>query len=271
MLDTPRRARLLADARHTAGKLPRTEPFKIHNISETTGYRIIKEGTARRSQKVHNRGRKQVLAQYECEAIEAVEDANFGFASSSHFKVAKTIGIANGSERAIQRNIKLQEVQRTAVRTNQCPSTFCDMAVSINSVQLSLPQAIIAGFFLVLGFLYFAFQISELTRVLLSTFVTPGKPLTSFGPRGSWALITGASDLGIKWEMNPPTSPDLNPIETIWRIIKQRLKSRGVIFEEAVLRRAIQEEWDKITLDEINRAEMGVLSPIKGVCSIAGI
>ena len=60
--------------------------------------------------------------------------------------------------------------------------------------------------------------------------------------------------LGIQWEMNPPNSPDLNPIETIWRIIKQRLKSRGVIFEEAVLRRAIQEEWDKITLDEINRA-----------------
>ncbi len=60
--------------------------------------------------------------------------------------------------------------------------------------------------------------------------------------------------LGIQWEMNPPNSPDLNPIETIWRIIKQRLKSRGVIFEEAVLRRAIQEEWDKITLDEINKA-----------------
>ncbi|KAF7507204.1 hypothetical protein GJ744_010886 [Endocarpon pusillum] len=60
--------------------------------------------------------------------------------------------------------------------------------------------------------------------------------------------------LNIQWEMNPPNSPDLNPIETIWRIIKQRLKSRGVIFEEAVLRRAIQEEWDKITLDEINRA-----------------
>ena len=54
--------------------------------------------------------------------------------------------------------------------------------------------------------------------------------------------------------MNPVNSPDLNPIETIWRIIKQRLKSRGVIFEEAVLCRAIQEEWDKITLDEINRA-----------------
>ena len=54
--------------------------------------------------------------------------------------------------------------------------------------------------------------------------------------------------------MNPVNSPDLNPIETIWRIIKQYLKSRGVIFEEVMLRRAIQEEWDKITLDDINKA-----------------
>ena len=33
--------------------------------------------------------------------------------------------------------------------------------------------------------------------------------------------------LGIKWEANPPESPDLNPIETIWRTVKQRLKNRG--------------------------------------------
>ena len=59
--------------------------------------------------------------------------------------------------------------------------------------------------------------------------------------------------LGIQWEMNPPNSSDLNPIKTIWRIIKQRLKSRGVIFEEAILCRAIQEEWDKITIKEINK------------------
>jgi transposase len=60
--------------------------------------------------------------------------------------------------------------------------------------------------------------------------------------------------LGIKWEANPPESPDLNPIETIWRMVKQRLKNQGPIFETAELRRAIQEEWDKITLEEINKA-----------------
>jgi hypothetical protein len=106
MLDTPRRARLLADARHTAGKLPRTELFKIHNIPKSTGYQIIKEATVRRSKRIHNRGRKRVFAPYEYEAIKAVEDANFGFALSSHLKVARTISITNGCERAIQQNMK---------------------------------------------------------------------------------------------------------------------------------------------------------------------
>lgn len=68
------------------------------------------------------------------------------------------------------------------------------MAVSVNSVQLSPLQAIFAGFFLALGILYFAFQVVQFVRVLFSTFVTSGKPLKMFGPRGSWALVTGASD-----------------------------------------------------------------------------
>jgi hypothetical protein len=60
--------------------------------------------------------------------------------------------------------------------------------------------------------------------------------------------------LGINCESNPPESPDLSPIKTIWRIIKQRLKNRGLILDPTELRRAIQEEWDNITLEEINRA-----------------
>ncbi|KAF7508063.1 hypothetical protein GJ744_009645 [Endocarpon pusillum] len=111
MLDTPRRARLLADARHTAGKLPRTQLFKIHNVAKRNSYRTLKKGTARRSEKVHNRGRKRVLAPHECEAIEAVKDANFGFALLSHFKVAQTISLANGFERAIQQNMKHFDVR----------------------------------------------------------------------------------------------------------------------------------------------------------------
>jgi hypothetical protein len=105
ILDTPRRSRLLADARAYAGKLPRKELFKLHDIAERTGYKILKAGTARRGPGIHNRGRKRILEDHQCAAIEAVEDANFFFASSSHCKVAEHIGLANGSERAIQRNM----------------------------------------------------------------------------------------------------------------------------------------------------------------------
>ncbi|KAF7502474.1 hypothetical protein GJ744_005673 [Endocarpon pusillum] len=81
--------------------MPRKELFKIHNIAERTGYKILKQGSMRRGPGVHNRGRKRILEDHQCAAIEAVEDANFGFASSSHYKVAKDIGLAIGPKRAI--------------------------------------------------------------------------------------------------------------------------------------------------------------------------
>ncbi|KAJ5113830.1 Short-chain dehydrogenase/reductase SDR [Penicillium angulare] len=37
-------------------------------------------------------------------------------------------------------------------------------------------------------------KIWSFLRVILSLFVFPGKPLHSFGPPGSWAIVTGASD-----------------------------------------------------------------------------
>jgi hypothetical protein len=36
--------------------------------------------------------------------------------------------------------------------------------------------------------------------------------------------------------------------------VKQRLKNRGLIRDATEFRRAIEEEWDKITLEEINKA-----------------
>jgi hypothetical protein len=49
IVDTPRRTRLLRDAKHTAGKILRIELFKQHGIPTRTGYRILREGTERRS------------------------------------------------------------------------------------------------------------------------------------------------------------------------------------------------------------------------------
>jgi hypothetical protein len=89
VLDTPRRSRLLADARAYAGKMPRKELFKLYNIAKSTGYKVLKQGT------------KRVLTDYKCAAIKAVEDANFYFASLSHYRVAKGISLVNSSERVI--------------------------------------------------------------------------------------------------------------------------------------------------------------------------
>jgi hypothetical protein len=105
IIDTPRRVRLLCDARATAGKIPRKQLFLRHNIPQSTGYRVLKSQNARRGDNVHKRGRKPVLALYKRQTIKTVEDASFRFASSSYYAVASTIGVANSSERAIQRNI----------------------------------------------------------------------------------------------------------------------------------------------------------------------
>ncbi len=50
----------------------------------------------------------------------------------------------------------------------------------------------------------------------------------------------------------PPSCPDLNPIENIWHLIKQCIKSRRPCPRHiAELRQAVREEWEAITLDEI--------------------
>ncbi|OQD75462.1 hypothetical protein PENDEC_c007G04556 [Penicillium decumbens] len=51
-----------------------------------------------------------------------------------------------------------------------------------------------ALFLLATGGLVVACKVWSFVRVLLSLFVLPGKPLRSFGPPGSWAVVTGASD-----------------------------------------------------------------------------
>jgi len=50
--------------------------------------------------------------------------------------------------------------------------------------------------------------------------------------------------------VHPAQSPDLNPIVGIWSIIKQRLRRR-IFDSEEEMKEALQEEWDKITMEEI--------------------
>jgi hypothetical protein len=50
--------------------------------------------------------------------------------------------------------------------------------------------------------------------------------------------------------VHPAQSPDLNPIEAIWNIIKQRVRYR--VWESLEeLKEALQEEWAKVTMEEV--------------------
>ena len=66
----------------------------------------------------------------------------------------------------------------------------------------------------------------------------------------------------------PPNSPDFNPIEHIWTLLKRRiLRRRGSerITTVSAMRQVLLEEWGKITIDEINR-EISRLPGIMARC-----
>lgn len=59
------------------------------------------------------------------------------------------------------------------------------------------------------------------------------------------------SDLGITcFDWWPPSSPDFNPLENIWRTLKQRLKNRRFLTVEE-LKQALRDEWQALTQLEI--------------------
>ncbi len=49
---------------------------------------------------------------------------------------------------------------------------------------------------------------------------------------------------------HPPQSPDLNPTEGIWNILKQRVRKRTWRTLEEY-KEALQDEWSKITMEEV--------------------
>jgi transposase len=50
----------------------------------------------------------------------------------------------------------------------------------------------------------------------------------------------------------PANSPDLNPIKNLWRLLKKRVQDRFPTSKEE-LRRVIEEEWAKITIQDIKK------------------
>ena len=70
---------------------------------------------------------------------------------------------------------------------------------------------------------------------------------------------------------HPPSSPDLNTIENLWFILKQHIRSRPhppTSTEE--LKRAVQEAWDSLTLDEINTLVRSMPNRVAQVLSAKG-
>jgi transposase len=50
----------------------------------------------------------------------------------------------------------------------------------------------------------------------------------------------------------PANSPDLNPIENVWRLLKPRVQKRFPTTKEELIT-AIKEEWEKIEMREIQK------------------
>lgn len=73
---------------------------------------------------------------------------------------------------------------------------------------------------------------------------------------------------GIKKIEWPSNSPDFNPIEWIWTLLKKRIQTRRGserITTVGEMKRVLQEEWDKITVEEIN-TEIAKLPTIMQRC-----
>ncbi|KAF8593763.1 hypothetical protein BDV93DRAFT_460393 [Ceratobasidium sp. AG-I] len=74
------------------------------------------------------------------------------------------------------------------------------------------------------------------------------------GPHRGKAAKAAREKYGIQQYPHPPYSPDLNPIEPVWKILKDRV---AAIPDSANslenLWSAVQTAWDSITVEDINK------------------
>jgi len=67
----------------------------------------------------------------------------------------------------------------------------------------------------------------------------------------------------------PPNSPDFNPIEHMWELMKSRIQTRRG-HERATsvsdhMKEILQQEWDQITVQEVNK-ELSKLPKVMAKC-----
>jgi hypothetical protein len=68
---------------------------------------------------------------------------------------------------------------------------------------------------------------------------------------------------------HPPQSPDLNPMEGCWNILKQRIRYK-VWQSMEELKQALQEEWSKITIEEVRSRISEMPSRCKSIVESSG-
>ena len=105
VIPSPKRTALLLEAKRTAGTLPRKKLFKKYNVSERSGYRVLKLNEPRRLERIRNRGRKPALYPHKAHAMEVAQQSSFRFATATHYSMAKQLSIGRGKERAIQQQM----------------------------------------------------------------------------------------------------------------------------------------------------------------------
>lgn len=76
----------------------------------------------------------------------------------------------------------------------ECVKAYLQNLTDFRAADMSQCQTILVFGLGAVGGAWILTQVLTFVRVLLSLFILPGKSLRSFGPKGSWALITGASD-----------------------------------------------------------------------------
>ena len=290
IVDTPRQVRLIRDVEVTVDKLSRTELFKTHNITKATGYRILKLKSPRRNERSHNRGRKSVLVSYQCDTIKTIENSSFQFRTLLYITITKAIGLANGSERAIQKNMAKYDVDTYMVQQKKFISATSiekrgiwgferrywhlddfkrykysdeshfacalqrqarihrrrDIKARDASTKIQFRfkrRNQVWHVFAYIGWnfkskLHFYTGSGGEERLTQADYVTILEEVIVSNWDPNWILLENNDNvhdtrddannkckqtkkrLEIKCESNPPQSPDLNPIESIWRMIK---------------------------------------------------
>lgn len=157
VIDSPRKARILADIESLQGQVSQQEIFRRHGVSPSAGARILASNDARVS-KGHAKPRKRLLSGQDLAAIETFENASSHDATPGHFRAAQHLGITQASKRTIQRrmaeyrrspnvsSISRPEMSRPTTSTTrqdllQAAQAFCDAFA-----QQKPPKEILAHF-----------------------------------------------------------------------------------------------------------------------------